>query len=315
MKNKRLREFLDTIKKVNLSYSLAKRDIDEYTEEKDYKIVFNELKKKFDIPYDFDTLFYSSNDVYIDDLNKYYNYLLSLNKDIYNEYVWNDLDLSDDKYSGKAQKMYYRKMRAYNKWAHKHNNFNHTKEESDGIISIHPLKYRESHMILNTLFRHKEKEEIDSGLWYGIQFPNTIEDHFYSIIVDKKIVGVVGLQKIREFYTRSNTIYSISYYIIPEYRNNHYATNAVRLLIDMAFNNRIIIDQLDKKYDYILHRIPLDVRMIYSIINDNNEYSKKVTLNNNFKLIGNYKNIDIDSKEELWNWYMVERSQYAKKRN
>ena len=58
MKNKRLREYLDVIKKVNLSYNLTKRDIDEYIEEKDYKKIYNELKKKFDVPYDFDTLFY-----------------------------------------------------------------------------------------------------------------------------------------------------------------------------------------------------------------------------------------------------------------
>ena len=36
MKNKRLREYLDTIKKVNLGYNLTKRDIYESIEKSDY---------------------------------------------------------------------------------------------------------------------------------------------------------------------------------------------------------------------------------------------------------------------------------------
>ena len=310
MNNKRLREYLDTIKKANLGYNITKRDIDEYIEEKDYKKIYNELKKKYDVPYDFDTLFYSSGKVNIDDLNKYYNYLLSLNKDIYNEYVWNDIELDGDKYIGKAQKMYYKKMSAYKKWANKHNNFNHTKEESDGIISIRPMRNNDSHIILNSLFRNRKKEEIDDGLWYGIQFPDTAQEHFFSIIVDTKLVGIIGLQLLKSIYAKSKNVYTIFYYVIPKYRNNHYATRAVKLLVDMAFNNKIIVDQLDKKYDYVINRLPLDIRIIYAVIKDMNEYSKNVIMNNNFKISGNFKNIDTDLNNELWDWYLIEKNDY-----
>ena len=140
---------------------------------------------------------------------------------------------------------------------------------------------------------------------YRESLKNTPEPVLPSKINGKKI-DLSGLIK----YAKSKNVYTIFYYVIPKYRNNHYATRAVKLLVDMAFNNKIIVDQLDKKYDYVINRLPLDIRIIYAVIKDMNEYSKNVIMNNNFKISGNFKNIDTDLNNELWDWYLIEKNDY-----
>ena len=310
MRKSKFNEFLDLIKSMR-RFPLTRRDLDDFFEEKEYKKIYQLLKKKFDIKYDFDTFFYHSNKVDKTELDNYYNYLLSLNKEYLNIFVWNEISLGNDNlYTGLTKKMFDKKSKCYKYWS-KHTDmkypYNYTKEESDGFITLRPFRRSEIKSFLTELYRNRKIEEIDDGLWYGIQFVHNPSDFFFSIILDKKLIGVVGLSRAHNEFVKTNSIYNILYYIIPKYRNNKYATRAVDLLIDMAFNDKIIIDQQNKYYDYLIERKPLDVKIIYAVINDNNIYSKKIAENLGLRLIGKYKNISDIDEIELWDYYKTEK--------
>jgi len=95
-----------------------------------------------------------------------------------------------------------------------------------------------------------------------------------------EFIGSVAINMIR-----SDCVYNIEYYIIPEFRRRGYAEEAVSALIDAAKNKKLYILQETIK-DGVYEEVPADIKCIEAKTNTDNEASIRLVKSLGFRLMG-----------------------------
>ena len=238
--------------------------------------------------------------------NKYYNYLLSLDK--YERLIWylisEDFDDSNvfesiemiEKYcpyTGKAKKLCLKVFEAFQNYMLEEwniNSINKTESISNSVVRLSPMSDNDTNNILkNNNTKDLNYEELKGNeLCYATNLFH--EFNYKSLgfkiesIIDNKFIGFIGLSK-NDYDYEVIDGYEIYCYILFSERRKKYATNAIELLLKLFDNNKLLISKEDKGYKYLLHKEELEVKTIDIELNEGSRYIDKDLENLGFKLI------------------------------
>ena len=279
--------------------------------EKEKRILINSkvieyLKEGFNIEYNDDI---TNLDKFIDGLDKdkkdlYYNYLLKKDDEFAKIFVWNNIiDEDDGNYTGLVHDLYveakkYKKKYYSQGWTHI--SYNYTEVFSNDCITLIPDGTNDLYeSIIATASHDKE----DGGICYYFGMAEMMQDKngYYFEIKNKNniSVGVIIMEQ------EDKNVFNYIYYILPKYRRLGYGYQAAKLLTQMITDKKIIGQELDDYYKYILNIKPVIVDAINIRTKNKMKSSYRIAEKLGFDLAEKYNGKDLKKKNYKWRRYQL----------
>lgn len=195
--------------------------------------------------------------------NKLVNYLLELNDEDINAFVWRLSGVVDlNKLEGKLKDFAEEREKCKDNYDN-YIGFHQTPtiKFSKGTLSV--MTDEESDIVNSFLFEEQSNIHEYGHLIIAVS-SHDHEERLSFTICNKKneVVGFAALYHLYLCPERTHYTYDLCFYVLPKYRNQGYAKSALMALINKAFNKKLIYAREDDMFDYKYIPMPVDIRCL-----------------------------------------------------